>query len=531
MNPNNYRRKVHGERRYFDPLPACPLNPHPDPARNLVNVTGITKVLNGEFVASRFGQFGPLDAHRAAAYAVANLEALAAHDPADAHAGIVRAAVADLRAAADRGTAVHELIEGELRGQPPLMLDDAAEPYRATCLALLEWLEPEVVFIEAPVYSLADGYGGTPDAVLVTRRLGGTVLLDWKTRGADSGHGCYEKEVAQLGLLARSDYYLRPQGLDVVRVAFPDLDGCAVVSIRPDSFVVYPVDLAKAKKAGALALAAYEAGEEAKALGGGAKGRPVTADGGPVPETPAKAAARREKAESNLRERAATLAPAARDAVPADEVGRKRFLQRWTLALPGVATPKGHDGWTLEDVEAVEKFLAAPFGDAPAMTPDEVAAVDAVEVVADPPARLERAPEDHGGPADPVAVGMLVDRLKAAPEGVRAWQVLWRSEGDAAGISWRMGPSPTVRSHAVSLAAWWLAKLLEQSGAESGGEEDVRRILATVVGDAAEFVTTPVGAVLGALTLDEAAMAVTLAENAHQGNVRITDAGRVEVAA
>ena len=94
-----------------------------------------------------------------------------------------------------------------------------------------------------------------------------------------------------------------------------------------------------------------------------------------------------------------------------------------------------------------------------------------------------------------------------------------------------MGPSPTVRSHAASLAAWWLAKLLEQSGAESGGEEDVRRILATVVGDAAEFVTTPVGAVLGALTLDEAAMAVTLAENSYQGNVRITDAGRVEVAA
>ena len=68
------------------------------------------------------------------------------------------------------------------------------------------------------------------------------------------------------------------------------------------------------------------------------------------------------------------------------------------------------------------------------------------------------------------------------------------------------------------------------SAAETGGEEDVRRILATVVGDEAEFVTSPIGAVLGSLTLDEAAMTVTLAENAFEGNIRITDAGRMEVA-
>jgi hypothetical protein len=527
----NFRRTVNRARRYHDPLPACALNPHVDPARNLVNVTGIAGVLSAEFRATRHGENGPLDAHRAAAYAVANLEALAAHDPGDAHAAIVRAAKADLAAAADRGTAVHELVECELLGRPPLMLDPAAEPYRETALAFLEWFEPEVLLIEAAVFSWADGYAGTLDALLRSRRLGRTFLVDWKSRGADSGHGCYEKEVAQLGLLARCDYVMVERLGITVREELPEVDACAVVSLRPDSWAFYEVPRDQAEKAGAQALVAYEAREDSKKVGRRSPLKPLTADGGPVPETPAKAAAKRQKAESNLRERAATLAAAAREALPADEVGRKRFLTRWGLALPGVATPKGHDGWTLEDVEAVERFLAAPFGDAPAMTPDEVAAVDAVEVVADPPARLERAPEDHGGPADPVAVAMLVDRLKAAPEGVRAWQVLWRSEGDAAGISWRMGPSPTVRSHAASLAAWWLAKLLEQSGAESGGEEDVRRILATVVGDAAEFVTTPVGAVLGALTLDEAAMAVTLAENSYQGNVRITDAGRVEVAA
>lgn len=531
MTAANYRRKVGTERRYFDPLPPCPLNRRPDVERDLVNVTGITKVLDGEFVGTRHGQFGPLDAHRAAAWAVANLDTLAAHDPGDAHAAVVRAAVADFRAAGDRGTAVHEMIEGELVGRPPLMADPAADPYRDTVLALLEWLDAEVVLVEAPAYSWDEGYAGTPDAVLRSGRLGGTVLVDWKSRGADCGHGCYEKEVAQLGLLARCTYYMRTTGTGVERVAFPELDGCAVVSVRPDSFAVYPVDLEQAKKAGALALSAYEAREQSRNLAKLAKAKPLTVDGGPVPETPAKVAARVAKAESNLRERAAHLATLAREAVPADEVGRKRFLSRWTLALPGVATPKGHETWTLDDVEAVERFLVAPFGDPPALTAAEADAVDQVEPVVEPVVRLERSPEDHGGPADPVAVKMLVDRLKAAPEGVRAWQVLWRREGDEAGLSWRMGPSPTARAYELSLAGWWLGKLLEDSGAETGGEDDVRRILATVVGHEAEYVTAPVGAVLGALTLPEAAMVVTLAENAVQGNIRITDAGRVEVAA
>jgi hypothetical protein len=180
----------------------------------------------------------------------------------------------------------------------------------------------------------------------------------------------------------------------------------------------------------------------------------------------------------------------------------------------------------------VERFVEAPFADPPPTTEEQIRAAFGDEAVEELPAPVLRMPEDHGGTADPVAVKVLRERLNRAPKGVKAWQNLWRAEGDEAGLAWRMGRGQSIseRSFQVSLAGWWLARILEQSGAEHGGEEDVRRILATATEDEALFATSPVGAVLGSLTLDEAAMVVTLAEAAYEGNVRITDAGRFEVA-
>jgi hypothetical protein len=528
----NFRRTVNRARRYYDPLPACPLNPHPDEGRNLLNVTGVAGVLNAEFRATRHGENGPLDAHRAAAWAVENLDALASHETGAAHAAIVRAAKADLAAAADRGTAVHELVEGELLGRPPLMLDEAAEPYRATVLSLLEWLEAEVVLVEAAVFAWRSGYAGTLDAVLRSARLGGTFLVDWKSRGADSGHGAYEKELAQLGLLADAEYVMVEQGGEAHRAPMPSLDGVAVVSLRPDSWAIYPAEVDGAVAAGRAALAAYEARDLSKRAGKKALGKPLTADGGPVALTPAKAAVAAAQAESNLAERAAAAAALAYGMLPDDELGRRRFLERWSLALPGVPTPKRASEWTLAQVEAVERFVEAPFADPPPATEEQLAAADGVEFVEAPEGRLLRLPEDCGGTADPVAVKMLRERLNRAPKGVRAWQNVWRAEGDEAGLAWRMGRGQNIseRAFSVSLAGWWLARILEQAGAEAGGEEDVRRVLATVVGDEAEFLSAPVGAVLGALTLDEASLVVSVAEAVFEGAVRITDDDRFEVA-
>jgi len=531
-NAANFRRTVNRARRYFDPLDACPLNPNPDPKRNLLNVTGVAGVLNAEFRATRHGENGPLDAHRAAEWAVENLDALAAHPKGDAHAAIVRAAKADLASAADRGTAVHELVEGELLSRPPLILDQAAEPYRAAVMQLLDWLQAEVVLVEAAVFAWSLGYAGTLDAIVRSARLGGTFLLDWKSRGAESGHGAYEKELAQLGLLAACEYAIAEQGGEARRVPLPQLDGVAVVSIRPDSFVVYPAELKGTLLAGRRALDAYEAREQSKRAGKKALTGPLTYDGGPVPLSPAKQAVKDAQALVSLADRAAAAAALAYDMVPADEIGRQRFKQRWALALPGVPTPKEHLSWTLDQVVAVERFVEAPFTDPAPATVEQLDAADADVVVEVAAAPVLRMPENHGGPADPEAVKMLRERLNRATKGVRAWQNLWRQEGDDAGLAWRMGRGSSIseRSLLVSLAGWWLGKLLEQSGAETGGEDDVRRILATVVGDEAQFVTSPIGAVLGSLTLDEAAMAVTLAENAFEGNIRITDAGRMEVA-
>jgi hypothetical protein len=528
---HNFRRTVNRARRYFDPLPPCELNPEPDEKRNLVNVTGITGVLASEFRATRHGINGPLDAHRAAAWAVENLDALAAHEAGEAHAAIVKAAKADLAAAADRGTAVHELVEGELLGRPPLMLDPAAEPYRRSVEDLLGWLDAEVLLVEAVAFAPDGGYAGTLDAALHSRRLGRTLLVDWKSRGAESSHGCYEKEVAQLGLLAACNYVVVDDAGQAVRRRLPELDGVAVASLRPDSWELYEVDLDGALDAGRLTLAAWQAVDGAKRVARRAKAKPITAAGaheaalaeateliteafpGTVvdeAETARRLAERQERVLDLLR-------------VERDR-DRSAFAAQWQSALGAVPGPQSSTTWTHDQLDAIERAYGLSFTDAP-LPPAAVLPL---------PERVEPTPlEDHGGRADPAAVAELVERLNSAPEGVLAWQRLWRAEGDAAGHAWRMGRGPHISARAfdASLTGWWLAKLVEQADDPETGLDDARRVLASVLGDAAEMPAITIGACLGALDREQAAMAVTLAQAAYEGEVRMTSTGLFEVAA
>ena len=528
---HNFRRTVNRALRYFDPLPPCELNPQPDEKRNLVNVTGITGVLASEFRATRHGINGPLDAHRAAAWAVENLEALAAHEAGEAHAAIVKAAKADLAAAADRGTAVHALVEGELLGRPPLMLDPAAEPYRHSVEDLLGWLDAEVLLVEAVAFAPDGGYAGTLDAALHSRRLGRTLVVDWKSRGAESSHGCYEKEVAQLGLLAACEYVVVDDAGQAVRRRLPDLDGVAVASLRPDSWELYEVDLEGALEAGRLTLAAWQAVDGAKRTARRAKAKPITAAGA------------HEEALADATELLADAFPGT--VVDEDETAallterqgrvldllrverdrdREGFAAQWQSILDGVPGPQSSATWTHDQLDAIERAYGLSFTDPPAPVAPVVPLPDRV---------APRMPEDHGGPADPAAVDELVARLATSSKAVRAWQSVWRAEGDAAGLAWRMGRGPHISARAfdASLAAWWLAELVEQAEDTEVGLDDARRVLASVLGDAAEMPTITIGACLGALDREQAALAVTLAQAAYEGEVRINAAGLFEVAA
>lgn len=511
MTAELYRRKVGEHRRYFDPLPPCPLNEAPDADADLVNVTGITGSWQGQFNKNVHGLYGPLDAHRAAAWAVANLDALQAHEPEEGHVAIVRAAKADLYAAMDRGTAVHEMIEDELTGQPRLLASDKGDAYRDTVLDLIAWLDPQAVIVEAAAFSPTEGYGGTFDAVITSQVLGGTFLIDWKTRGADSSHGCYPKEVAQLGLLAAAEYYIA----NGERHEMPRIDGCALVSIKPDGFEVYPVDLDGAIEAGERALETYKAkvsGEaEAKAATGKALTRTVSAT----------------KGGSIEQRRAAVLL-----ALPTDpEVLQSTWAHRLsgTDGKPRVPGPKRFEEWaddeTLDRIEdAFGLSFMGPRSDLPEPTP--------VPLDVAPAAPRPKSLDDNGV-VDKLADDMLVKRYAQASRGVRAWREVWHKEGDAAGKPWRpvQGAFMPVRVHELLHAALWFAKVIEQQDNADDAQDDVRRALATVLGDVALMPTITIGACLGELTLAEAMFARTLGQAMWEGEVRLTDEGLFEVAA
>lgn len=152
-----------------------------------------------------------------------------------------------LERAAGRGTQVHTYFERGLRGQPFTTPFDnpAGAPYLDAVQAFFADHKPRLVAAELVCINRnlnGVGYGGTADCIL---DIGGALFkVDWKSRGDDSSHGAYPEEAAQLGAYADADYFIAE---GPKRAPLPALDGGLVVSIRPDGYRCYPVDLDKAR--------------------------------------------------------------------------------------------------------------------------------------------------------------------------------------------------------------------------------------------------------------------------------------------
>jgi hypothetical protein len=509
MHPDRFRRQVgrSKQRRYFDDLPACPLNPNPDPDANLVNVTGITKAWNGDFNAFRRAQFGPLDAHRSAEYAVAHLADLNTEDPDDAYRRIVRAAIADLKRAVERGTAVHDWIEQRLNGNLPTLVDPLAEPYLDSAAALLSWLDPEPLLIEAVVFSQGDSYGGTLDSVLISKALGGTAIVDWKTRGSESKNGAYAKEFAQLGLLAAADYCIvaGPDG-EPVRKKLPHIDVVAVCSITPSGFAVYTGPVVEAIEVGRHCFATWSEQQQGETLAA-SKAFSLLHEGDATPAVDV-----------------VTAAFPGTEVVPRHQLVTEQLptdldvlKARWPHPVPG---PKAADRWTDADMDAIEKAFALSFTDP--VTPAEPAAPPVLEVVPQRP----RPADDHGTEPDPQTVKHLEQRAAAATKTQRALVEKWRKQGDRAGVAWRRSPGGhlSTLNYEISNAAVWLAEV-----ADTDGEDDVLVILDSALGTDVVADSKKPGAVLGALTIDQAVKVARLAQAWTEGEVRFTADGVVEV--
>ncbi len=159
----------------------------------------------------------------------------------------------DLSAAMRRGTNVHTWAECIAYGVPQY-LNQAGEggAYFPIVDQLFADLNPklvaaEFVCIHRSLHGV--GYGGTSDGIFEID--GKRYMVDWKSRGEDSDHDVYPEEAGQIGGYVGCEYIIiedddpsNPHGAK--RTDMPKLDGALIVSIKPDSYEVYPIELDRA---------------------------------------------------------------------------------------------------------------------------------------------------------------------------------------------------------------------------------------------------------------------------------------------
>lgn len=241
---DHYRVKVgrYGDRWYTDPLPACDIAPAvTDGADTWPSVSAI-KNANG----SDWTFVGLKRVAQALIDKPGCLDGLPYDELYERLKAINKLG---LRQAQDRGTNVHTYLERGLRGQPvkEYLPGELGSQYLPAVRAFLDTYQPEMVAAEVVCINRSlngVGYGGTSDGLI--RIDGKTYWVDWKSRGADSSHGAYAEEAAQLGAYASADYMLVEGPNGPMRQRLPHADGGLIVSVKPDGVRLYPIDLDKA---------------------------------------------------------------------------------------------------------------------------------------------------------------------------------------------------------------------------------------------------------------------------------------------
>lgn len=236
---DHYRMQVgrYGDRWYVDPLPGCIIAEATEDAWPSVSSIKKASGADWSFVALK----------RVAQLLEERPDALSGLDYDARYEQLKAANKLGLSAAAKRGTNVHLMAESRLYGVADPITDGMpGAEYRAAVDAFFNDHQPELLAAEFPAihrYLNGVGYGGTSDALV---RIGGKVyLLDWKSRGEDSSHGAYPEEAAQVAAYARAEYVIveGPNGPE--RQQLVKIDGGLIVSIKPDGYRVYPIDLDK----------------------------------------------------------------------------------------------------------------------------------------------------------------------------------------------------------------------------------------------------------------------------------------------
>ena len=509
-DPARFRTDYRRQRWYVDPLPAC----------DLADVSGdrwpalstLKKAWNSTFrkTWAEDGNTYDLDPLRVALYADENWSDLTGQPRAQRVPVMTRSAKADLDVAAKRGTAIHSALDLLLAGDEAGAAAVCHPDYWATVRRMVTDVGIDLVHAERVAISRTNGWAGTFDGIVAID--GKTWLIDWKTRGADSKHGAYEAEAAQLGGYALADYIVveGPDG-NAVRAPLPDLAGGLVISIKPESWEIYPVDLSAAGDACRELKAAWELISTGKSHGRRAVGKawPTVKVIEPEPQP-----------------------------VPADR--SEWITQRTdTLVMSTAANamlkdcwPSGlskRGPWTDEQVdtiaallEPIETAVEAPF---PHRDPAVVAAEEAQRVAdkaaaeASAPRPLARPTPDDGPTVD--ASDQAALKTKAAAMSAPEAQACsgWRAEGRLNGHPWGtvVDGAWTARCWSLNRAALFCALHLYDPEV---GDTYVRSALSLVIGEDVQPAWTT-GAVIGSLSVEEAERLADIAAAAATSDAEI----------
>ncbi len=286
LDADRFRTTYRRSRHYIDPLPPCEIQPEAKSAKDdrLPAFSTIKKVLAGTF-KKRWddGQTYDLDALRCARYVAEHREHLLKLDDGGVIAAVAGEPTRALNAAAARGTGVHAMLENKVKGEA--FDRDWLEIYHSGSVDYFDvverfWSEqkPEIGYEEIVGLNWAVGYGCTADATAVklTSLPGELLAIDYKTRGPDSSHASYEQEAMQLAAATFVEYiFVQNEDGTVGRQRPPKLDRGVIVSIKPDSYELYPVDLEAAWEAWLVTVETWQKKKLAMSLGGKSRLKPI----------------------------------------------------------------------------------------------------------------------------------------------------------------------------------------------------------------------------------------------------------------
>jgi hypothetical protein len=168
-----------------------------------------------------------------AEYAVDRWRELEALKPSEKLKRLQKARYADRDEAADRGTEVHKLAEPLARGVE-VDIPDAIAGHVQSYIDFLDDFEPEVLLLEATIYSLQWGYAGTLDAIFYFPTLAQTLLCDIKTNRS----GIFGETALQLAGYRYADSYVDADGVEHPMIP---VDGAAAIHVRADGYSLIPV--------------------------------------------------------------------------------------------------------------------------------------------------------------------------------------------------------------------------------------------------------------------------------------------------